>query len=246
MEFTSLLGFLALIALGSFIQTLSGFAIALIITGGVTALDLAPIAFTVNVVSFITLINVMTATHRQTHQIHMTIFLSGAMGILLMSGMGLLALDYLSERSIRILEALLGLVILASAIILIVRPREKTQISAKGIHFLIGMASGFLSGLFGAGGPPMVLHIYRQPLSFAVIRTTLLILLATMAITRLSLEAWAGHISLEMVYLGLWGVPISIIFTVLARRMRKKIPSQIIRRLAFILLCLIAIRLIFQ
>jgi len=64
METHALLSFLGLVAVGSYIQTLTGFAIALIIMGGVTALGLAPVAFTANVVSFIALANTVTAVHR--------------------------------------------------------------------------------------------------------------------------------------------------------------------------------------
>ena len=74
MDTTALLGFLALVALGSFIQTLSGFAIALIITGGVTVFQLAPITFTVNVVSFVALINVLTAIHGLHSEIEKRVF----------------------------------------------------------------------------------------------------------------------------------------------------------------------------
>ena len=64
MDTSSLLAFVGLVALGSYIQTISGFAIALIIAGGATALGLAPIDFTANVISFIALANTITAVHK--------------------------------------------------------------------------------------------------------------------------------------------------------------------------------------
>ena len=61
METDALLAFLGLVALGSYVQTVSGFAIALIIAGGATAFSLASIPFTANVISFVALANVITS-----------------------------------------------------------------------------------------------------------------------------------------------------------------------------------------
>ena len=96
METASLLAFLGLVALGSYVQTVSGFAIALIVTGGATVLGLAPLAFTANVVSFVALANIVTAVHRQHSHIHRAILGYGTAGVLLFTGVGLWALNHLS------------------------------------------------------------------------------------------------------------------------------------------------------
>jgi hypothetical protein len=58
---------LALVA--AYVQTVSGFALGLIVMGAVGAFDLAPIAFTALVVSAISLVNVVSALWGRWHQV---------------------------------------------------------------------------------------------------------------------------------------------------------------------------------
>ena len=243
MEIVTILAFAALVAVGSFIQTLSGFAIAMIITGGATVFQLAPIAFTINVVSMVAFANAAAAIHGLRHEIEKKILWTSTVGVLLLSAPGLVVLNYLSENALRALEILLGAVITASAVMLVLRPRRLKTTSSATAHFTIGCIGGFLSGLFGAGGPPMVLHLYRQPLPFAVVRTTLLAFLGAMTLIRLIMETAAGNITIAMTAVGLICVPVSIVAALVARRYRKHIGDESMRRLAFVLLCVLGVAL---
>lgn len=240
----SLLAFLGLVALGSYIQTVSGFAIALIIAGGVTAAELAPIAFTANVISFIALANTAVAVHRKHSHIDVKILLFASLGVLLLSGIGLMALHHLSMNAIDLLETLLGIVILGSGALLMIRPHPIKTVSPNYAHLVAGGLGGFLSGLFGVGGPPLVIHLYRQPLPFAVIRTTLLATLGTMPIVRIGLETYNGNITADILELSLYAVPVSIASTVLARRFPPPVSDLLMRRFAFGLLCVLGLSLI--
>ncbi|MCB1754231.1 MAG: sulfite exporter TauE/SafE family protein [Gammaproteobacteria bacterium] len=239
MDTTVLLGFLLLVILGCLIQTLSGFAIALVITGGMTSLGLVPITFTVNVVSIVSLANVVTALHGKLAEVDGIMFRYAGAGIVAMSGGGLLVLNYLSQNSVRILELFLGVVILVSAAVFVRPPRLNKKKSSNTMHFLAGGMGGFLSGMFGAGGPPIVLHVYRQPLPLIELRSTLLAIVGVMTSTRLGMEALAQHVSWDMLRTGLICIPVSMLATMLGRRLRPCISDRVVRNFSAILLCII-------
>lgn len=240
----SLLIFLGLVALGSYVQTVSGFAIALVVTGGVTALGLAPLAFTANVVSFVAVANILVAVHSRHSHIDRPTMLYGTLGVLLLSGVGLWLLAHLSATAVHLLETLLGVVILASGALLMIHPHPLKQVSGRTAHLLAGALGGLLSGMFGAGGPPLVVHLYRQPLPFPVIRTTLLAILGMMPLIRLTIEGAAGHITADILTLSAMSVPVTIIATLAGRRFPPPVSDTTMRRLAFGLLCIIGLSLI--
>jgi uncharacterized membrane protein YfcA len=244
METSSLLAFVGLVALGSYIQTISGFAIALIIAGGVTTLGLAPIDFTANVISFIALANIITAVHKKHHEIDLKILFYASIGVLCLTWAGLLLLGHLSSHFVNVLEILLGVVILVSGTLLMIRPLPLKSISPNYAHFAAGSFGGLLSGLFGVGGPPLVVHLYRQPLAFPVIRTTLLGVLGVMPIIRISFETYSGNINESVLKLSLFCIPVSILTTLFARRFPPKVSDMIMRRFAFSLLCVMGLFLI--
>ena len=244
MDSSSLLAFLGLVALGSYIQTVSGFAIALIIAGGATAAGLAPVAFTANVISFVALANTAVAVHSKHGQIDVKILLHASLGVLLLSGIGLMALNHLSTNSIDLLETLLGVVILGSGALLMIHPHPLRRVSPSYAHLIAGGFGGLLSGMFGVGGPPLVIHLYRQPLPFPVIRTTLLASLFIMPLIRIAFETYDGNITAEVLELSLYSIPVSIVSTIFARRFPPPVSDMAMRRFAFGLLCLLGLSLI--
>jgi uncharacterized protein len=244
METVPLLTFLGLVALGAYVQTVSGYAIALIVTGGATALGLAPLAFTANVVSFVALANIVTAVHRQHSHIHRAILGYGTAGVLLFTGVGLWVLNHLSSSASDFLEMLLGVVILGSGVAFMIHPHVLAKPSGNLAHFVAGSLGGILSGLYGAGGPPIMVHLYRQPMPFAAIRITLLAVLGAIPFVRLSMEGVAGHLDREILLLSLYSVPVSVLVTLFARRFPPPVSETTLRRFGFALLCVIGISLI--
>jgi len=244
MDPSSLLAFLGLVALGSYIQTVSGFAIALIIAGGVTALGLAPIAFTANVISIVALANTAVAVHGRHSHIDLKILSYASIGILCVSGIGLMALNHLSVNSLDLLEILLGIVILGSGALLVIHPHPIKRVSPNYAHLIAGGFGGLLSGMFGVGGPPLTIHLYRQPLPFPVIRTTLLASLFIMPFIRIVMETYNGNINSNVLELSLYSVPVSIVSTIFARRFPPPVSELVMRGFAFGLLCVLGLSLI--
>lgn len=246
MDLFSLLAFLGLVALGSYVQTVTGFAFGLIVMGGATYVGLASVAFTANVVTFVALANTATAVHRRHGHINLRIMVFSSLGVLLFSGLGLFVLSQLSKGAVDLLEMLLGIVILGSGILLMLHPTPLKTVSSQWSHLLAGGLGGFLSGMFGAGGPPLVVHLYRQPLKFAVVRTTLLAILGIMPLIRIIFETVSGNITTDILKLMALAVPVSILTTLLAKRYPPPVSELVMRRFAFGLLCVLGLSLILR
>lgn len=101
-----------------------------------------------------------------------------------------------------------------------------------------------ISGLFGAGGPPVVIHLYRQPSEFATLRSTIMAILGVMTISRITFETYLGNIDLPVLELSLLAVPTTVIATLFARRFPPPVSELTMRRMALVLLASLGMTLI--
>ncbi|MFT7547282.1 MAG: putative membrane protein YfcA, partial [Candidatus Azotimanducaceae bacterium] len=121
MELNSLF-ILLLIIFGTMVQTITGFAMGLIIIGGVTVLGLAEIETTAAIVSLISVVNAFVAL-RYTYKFVDKQYIKWlALGMLPMILLGIFILDYLSGTSDGRLRKILGFVIVSAGILLMLKP----------------------------------------------------------------------------------------------------------------------------
>lgn len=84
---------------------------------------------------------------------------------------------FLSASDSKILLALLGISTVAYATYMLVQPEVKLQAhkrSSSLINILLGLVSGFLHGLYGTGGPPIVILFSNQIYRKETLRATLI------------------------------------------------------------------------
>src|SRR5699024_10590283 len=124
------------------------------------------------------------------------------------------------------------------------RPREKKS-GLLGFSAL-GAASGALTGLFSIGGPPLVYHYYRQPVTLAAVRATLLTSFALMSAARLLLVAGQGGLMISSVGKGLIAVPVVALASWLCTRFPPKIRATTIRYTASIMLAVMGVIIIYM
>ncbi len=244
MEPLTLVAFLTVVALGAYVQTVTGFALGLIVVGGITLFDLAPIAFTAIVVSFTALTNNLLALHRGLHHIDRRAVGFTLLGMLPAVFLGVWLLTRLHGQSVQELRILLGGVILAGGLLLALHPQPRLQRTAPWADATAGVVGGVLGGMFAIGGPPLVFHFYRQPLSLATIRATLLATFTVATAARLWYVGMTGEITLPVLELSLLCLPVVFIATVLGRRYPPPLPELAMRRVAFGLLGLIGLLLL--
>ncbi len=97
---------------------------------------------------------------------------------------------------------------------------------------------GLLNGLFSSGGPPIVYHLYRQPLAYELIRNTLITVFACNAAMRLGLVTVQGQLSLGTLWLSAEALPLVMLLSWLVRRYPPKLSLRAVRWLVFLLLLL--------
>jgi uncharacterized membrane protein YfcA len=224
------------VGLASFAQNLTGFAFALILLGVVSVLHLASVADAANAATVLTLVN--AAVYFRLHhlppqwRVMQPALLASIPGVVL--GVALLA--WLSGTAVDALRALLGVVIIACAALLMLQSRPRSTLSGKSAFAFSGAISGVLSGLFSAPGPPLVYHMYRQPLDQRVVRECLLLMFAGNAALRLVLIVAGGHFSLRSMLLSACAVPMVYAMTRLHQRRPPTLSPSAMRRLVGALL----------
>lgn len=236
---------LVVIAIGTYFQTVTGFGLAMIVIGLSSGMGLTSVPFIATVVSIITLVNSAVALLRHMHHIDWRLTNTTLLGIVPSSVIGVILLNYLNAQATSLLEFLLGAVIVYSGISFALNPRQRKQESSLFSFFGIGFVSGLCGGLFGIPGPPVIFHLYRQPLEITMIRNMLLLMFACTAFSRTFYEAITVGLPKETLTVSALAIPCVAIMTVLAQRFPPPISAYSLRRLTFITLVLIGLGLIY-
>ncbi len=244
MDPVSLAAFLAIIAVGSYVQALSGFALGLIVLGTVTVLDLAPIAFTATVINIVSLLNGLWVLRRQHRDIHWKIMLLICIGLVPGVAIGLEILRHLDANSPSVLKNILGCVLLGAGLVLTLNPHPHTTMAKAHWNLWVGFSGGVLGGLFSTAGPPIVFYLYRQPLAVLVIRSTLLAVFAASTLSRIAFLGLNQELRADVLQVGLAAFPIVLATAHFGARHTTHVPPLLMRRFAFGLLMVLGLFLL--
>lgn len=236
--------FLIIAGTAGYFQTVTGFGLGMIVMGLTGALAIAPVASVAVVVSLMTLANCAVALPRRMHQVYWPVAGATILGMLPAIIGGVLLLNYLSDSNIAAVRILLGTVILYAGANLLMKKRLQQKMSGHPVFTGFGALAGFLGGLFGVGGPPLIYHYYRQPLDPVRIRTTLILLFAVSSTVRTLFVTAQGDMTLEILQLAAWAFPMVAVGTLLGRSYPPGWSAQTMRRVVFSVLILIGLRLI--
>jgi len=246
MELTLLIPFLLIIALASYVQTVTGFALGMIVMGGVTMFNLLPIAFTSVIISIVSFANCVVALKGNSKAIDFKRVLLICCPLFPMTLLGLWLLNFMSAELNQLLQGLLGVTIIAAGFMIMLKPEPLSKPSHPGLFILSGAAAGFLAGLFSMAGPALVYLLYRQPFSMQTIRLCLLSVFLLSAVVRTSMVAAQGQLTLEMITFSLICLPIVTLATWLGKHYPPPLTAQAQRHAAFFLLILIGVSLVIK
>ena len=200
--------FLLCVGVATCVQSITGFALVLVLLGLVGLFDLAPLRDAVNVATVLAVTNGAVALRGSKNAVDWPMLRQTAVGTLAGVAGGVVLLAWLSANAVLALRVLLGLVVIACAV-LVLRRAEPLPQRSSGLTFLTtGVVSGVLGGLFSASGPPLVYQFYRQPLTLDAVRDTLVALLAAGSILRLAMVIPGGQFSAVSVELSVLAVPV--------------------------------------
>lgn len=227
---------LLVVALATYAQTITGFAFGLIFMAGVVLLNIAPVALGAILISILSLFNCTVALYKNQTSLDRQVILLSALSGFVTVFLGVWALNALSENYVGWLQVLLGGAIIVSSLMLVRHPKHRRSRSPSWTFAFFGGLSGFMGGMFSTSGPPLVFHLYRQPLTHAVVRDCLLLIFAINCVQRLVIVGVQGDITLDVLVMAGLSIPVVLIFTWLGRRYPPAMSEHTVRRVAFMLL----------
>lgn len=236
--------FLMLVMLGAYVQTITGFAMGLLIMGGVTILNLAPIGFSAAVVSILSLLNTMLALRYSLKHVNWKTVGYTCAGLLPGLVVGFLLLGALSDSEYVWLRRILGIVIIIAGVLLTLKPEPWDRESGGLATSLTGVAGGLIGGMFSTGGAPIAFFMYRQPREFNVIRATLLAIFTATTFSRTVVVAINDQLTRDILGVSGIAIPLVLITTLIARKISPAGADTTIRKAVFILLIVIGASLV--
>ena len=205
--------FLACVAVASAAQGLTGFAQALILLGLVGLFDLAPLADVANVATVLSLASAAVALRGPHKAVDWPALRATAVGTVVGVPAGVFLLSWLQSNVVMGLRLLLGMVVIACALVVLRRAEPLARRASNASFHAIGVLSGLLGGLFSAAGPPLVWQFYRQPMALEAVRDTLVATLAAGAVLRLAMVVGSGRFGARSLLLSALALPLAVAVT---------------------------------
>lgn len=232
------IAFIGCVAIATYVQNLTGFAFGLILLGLVSVLRLASVPDAANAATLLTLAN--TVSYFRLHplkpewRVVRPAILPSLAGVA--GGVALLA--WLSSNAALALRGLLGVAIVACAVLLLVSTSPRETISSRVSFRAIGLLSGLMGGMFSSAGPPLVFHMYRQPLQRDIVQQCLVLMFGINQLLRLVLILASGRFTAHSIALGLSAFPVVYAVTWWQHRHPPRMSAGMIRRAtAGLLMC---------
>ena len=221
--------FMACVALATYAQNLTGFAFSLILLGLVSVFHIASVSDTANAAMVLSLINAWTYFRARPGVVPWQLMKPALNGSTVGVIVGLMLLTWLSGGAVDWLRGLLGASILVCAVLLVMQGRPLAAVSGRASFAAIGALSGVLGGRFSSSGPPIVFHLYRQPLERELVRRALLLMFAFNSLVRLVIVVPTGHFSWHSALLAACAMPVVWGVTRVHHRLPSKLPPRILQ-----------------
>lgn len=199
------------IFVGFFIQTIIGFAGALIALPFL--LFVMPLPSAIAYLSIFYLISTPYYVYKERHNIDKQLLMRLAICSLIGVVAGIILLVYTKPV---ILKKALGVFIILF-VLNSLRPKGDLQLGSK-MKYLFGFLGGFFSGIFSTGGPLYVMIVKNVTPDVRTFRATMFGVLDLVTLIRIPALAIGGILTLEQVYNALFVIP----FFILAIFSRKK------------------------
>ncbi len=231
-------------ACAAYIQTLTGFAFGLIMMAGVALTGTMTLPDAAVLVGILTLINAGQMLTRGWRDVAWKPLMLIMLGSLPMLAAGYVLLSLLAHNAAEWLRLLLGVVVMLSCVQMVLSTSTRSTVSSGWSMALYGGVSGLMGGLFSTSGPPLVYHLYRQPLPVATIRETLVAVFAINAVLRLAMVVGANHLPTTSQWSGLLAIPAVMLATLAARKYPLPLSPTVFRWLVLVLLFLSGVSLV--
>ena len=243
----TLLFLLFVIFIASYIQANFGFSFTLIAVALTLILELGDLHEITAVVTLLVIVNAAVAVFTAKATPAWRLFKPCAIGLVPSLGLGVLLLYSASEAWVSLLQMLMGVCVVVVGIMFgfALKNTSTGRNGSTGL-FLIGSVSGFLGGLFGAAGPPLVFGLYRRDIGVHIIRVTLLTILLFYGILRTFFVWIEGGLTQDVFLLAAKCLPFAIVGSWTGNRFLLPLNAELRTRGAMLLLIPIGLMLIFS
>ncbi len=144
-----------------------------------------------------------------------------------------------------VLTALAGVLILAGAAFLLM-PSGRAVSWPAWSRPTVGLTSGVLAGLFGTGGPPLILYFRLSGADKAAFRGNLMAIFLVTTAVRLPAYALTGLITAPRLLSALALLPAALLGGWLGHRIHLQVSEETFRRLVSVALCAIGVLLLLR
>ncbi len=237
MEFFLILGLG--IFLGFFIQTVIGFAGALI------ALPILLITMSLqDAIAYLALFYLYSSIiliSKEWKNIDKPVILKLIIATIFGVSLGIWVLQY--GKPI-VLKKMLGAFILLY-VIYSIYIKNKTIKNTK-LEFVFGFAGGFFSGLFSTGGPLYVIVVKNSVQDMNVFRATMFGVLGLITFTRIPILYIQGMLNFQHLYYSLLLLPLFLLALFLGKKMYLKLNETLLKKIVLVVLFLSGSMLLFK
>ncbi|MDX1593138.1 MAG: sulfite exporter TauE/SafE family protein [Gammaproteobacteria bacterium] len=237
--------FLGVVAVCAWLQAVSGFALALGLLGMMTEFDLASIPVTAVVVSLVGLASSLVSLAGVRGAIQWRRLVPILLGMLPTVGVGVWLMDRLAHGATSTLQVILGAFIVLGGVLMLMRPTTRERPARPLTGFLSGLLGGLFGGLFAAVAPPVVYHLYREPMTVDAVRATLHALIVVGVAMRMSFVSAFSEVQPLALELVLYALPVVVLGTLAGRHFMPELSGRTQRRIAVVLLMALGVPLLF-
>ena len=231
--------FLISVAIGAWVQAISGFAFGLIVIAIVQLTGTMTIKEAAAAISILAFANVVISLQHTFRHIDRRLFTRLIVGQLPAIGVGVWFLGYLSVQATSVLELIFGLFLIVSGTALAINPTPLALRSRDASIISAGLMGGIFGGMFAASGPIIGWFAYRQPIPIAAIRASLLAMLGVTTLARTAIVAVDGVFTVDLAIWIAVAIPFVIAFTYLGRNVGQGFGDRHFRRVIFILVLVV-------
>lgn len=237
--------FLAVVAACAWLQAVSGFALALGLLGAMTEFHLTPIPVTAVVVSLLGLAGSLVALVGERRAVQWRRLAPIALGMLPSVALGVWLMDRLAAEATSTLQVILGVFIVLGGALMLMQPSTRERPARRRTGVLAGLFGGLFGGLFAAVAPPVVYHLYREPMTVAAVRATLHALIVVGVAMRMSFVSLFSEVQPLAIELVLYALPVVVVATLAGRHFTPELSGRAQRRIGVVLLMLLGVPLLF-
>lgn len=224
---------------GFFVQTITGFAGALIALPFL--LCVMPLPDAIGYLSIFYFISTPIHVYKEWHYIDKNLLKKIAIPSFFGLFIGIIVLAYGQPL---LLKKALGIFIILF-VLNSFKAKKEIQLLSK-MKYFFGFLGGFFSGVFSTGGPLYLVIVKNETPDLKIMRATMFGVLGLITLMRIPVLAFEGILTLNQLYNSLYVLPFFILALVLGKKVYLKLNETFLKRILLGLLLLSGIMLVLK